>query len=436
MLWLIFTVAVWLLLLMLIDGYDLQISGNRLQVMSRVVSATLLTGLIYLFIFFIFGRQALLAEQISPSWLNLLDLSPPPRLVPALLIGLGLPLLLTWRLAYIRLFNNPALRHRAVIVGAGETGSMLVRDTQQATAGYEYVGFIERDPTLHDQTVAGIKVLGGYDVLDRLVRTRSIDEVIVAVTNHGEDRFLKSLALCHEYGVKIRSVANIYEEVLGQVPVEHLGPEWFVDTFNSNFPTVYRLFKRLLDIIVGLVGMAGLALIFPFIALAIYLDSPGPIFYRQERHGRYGRRFYALKFRSMIPNAEKIGLEKLGLDKWTEKNDPRITRVGRLIRKARIDELPQVWNILKGDMSVVGPRPEVSRMVERLEREVPYYRLRFGVKPGLTGWAQVRYRYGATIEDQLAKLRYDLYYIKHQSLVLDLLIIIRTLRVVLSFRGV
>ncbi len=436
MLWLLFIVAAWLLLLMLIGGYDLQIAGNRLQVMRRVVSATLLAGLIYLVIFFIFGRQALLAEHISPTWLNLFDLSLPPRLVPALLIALGLPLLIAWRLTYIRLFSNPALHRRAVIVGVGEAGSMLVHATQQVTVAYEYAGFIDHDPTLHGQTVAGIKVLGSYDVLDRLVRTRSVDEVIVTVTNQGEDRFFTSLVLCHEQGVKIRSVSNVYEEVLGQVPVEHLGPEWFVDTFNNNFPTVYRLFKRLLDIVAGMAGMAGLALIFPFIALAIYLDSPGPIFYRQERHGQYGRRFHVLKFRSMIPNAEKVGLEKLGLDKWTEKNDPRITRVGRLIRKARIDELPQVWNILKGNMSVVGPRPEVSRMVERLEREVPYYRLRFSVKPGLTGWAQVRYRYGATIEDQLAKLRYDLYYIKHQSLVLDLLIIIRTLRVVFSFRGV
>jgi lipopolysaccharide/colanic/teichoic acid biosynthesis glycosyltransferase len=168
----------------------------------------------------------------------------------------------------------------------------------------------------------------------------------------------------------------------------------------------------------------------PFVALAIYLDNPGNIFYRQERSGKGGKIFWVLKFRSMVMNAEKLGQAQ-----WAAKDDPRITRVGKFMRRVRLDELPQFINILQGDMSIVGPRPERPQFVEQLEQQIPFYRTRLSVKPGLTGWAQVRYRYGSSVEDALMKLKYDLYYIKNQSVLLDLFIICKTVAVVLAFRG-
>ncbi|HEU5104125.1 MAG TPA: exopolysaccharide biosynthesis polyprenyl glycosylphosphotransferase [Roseiflexaceae bacterium] len=435
MIWLFFMTIVWLLLLLLVGCYDLPVAGNQSQTVTRVILATFVAGFLYLLLFFVFGRPAILVGEPPEPGLTLFDLSLPPRLIPGLLVLLGVPLLIVWRLSYIQFFTSPAMRRHAVIVGSSSSGSALVHDTRSATKDYEFVGFIDEDPALWGTNVQGLKVMGNYDVLTQLIKAREVDEVIVALPKSVEGELFQALIYCHERGTTIRSMSKVYEEVLGQVPVEHLGSYWFLDGSTSNFPIIYRACKRLVDISVGLIGLAILALLFPWIAIAIYLDSPGPLFYRQERHGQYGKRFWVLKFRSMIPDAEKVGLEKLGLDRWTEKDDPRVTRVGRLLRRARFDELPQVINILKGDMSLVGPRPEVSRMVESLDRQIPFYRLRWSIKPGLTGWAQVCYRYGSTIEDALVKLKYDLYYIKHQSLRLDLLIIFRTIAVVLAFRG-
>lgn len=173
-----------------------------------------------------------------------------------------------------------------------------------------------------------------------------------------------------------------------------------------------------------------LAILLPFIALAIRLDSPGSVFYTQEREGRGGRRFRIIKFRSMVADAERAGKAV-----WATRDDPRITRVGKFMRRTRLDELPQFVNVLRGEMSIVGPRPERPQFVAQLQEEIPFYRARLSVKPGLTGWAQVKYRYGNTTEDALIKLQYDLYYIKHQSMVLDILILLRTIRVVLGFKG-
>jgi exopolysaccharide biosynthesis polyprenyl glycosylphosphotransferase len=224
----------------------------------------------------------------------------------------------------------------------------------------------------------------------------------------------------------------LYEEVLGRVPVEHLGNKWLPLPFwnHASTPTFYRLVKRLVDIALGLAGLLILALLFPFVALAIKLESRGPVFYRQERLGRGGKSFQITKFRSMVTNAEQQGKAV-----WATRDDPRITRVGKLLRRTRLDEFPQVLSVLKGDMSIIGPRPERQQFVDQLQEEIPFYRARLSVKPGLTGWAQVKYRYGSTKEDALVKLQYDLYYIKHQSLLLDLLIILRTIKVMLAFKG-
>ncbi len=237
---------------------------------------------------------------------------------------------------------------------------------------------------------------------------------------------------CYEQQITIKPMAMLYEELLGQVPVAHLGNKWLPAPFwsRSLLPTFYRTFKRLIDIMAALIGLVCALPLFPIVALAIYLDCPGPIFYLQERLGSSGKPFRVIKFRSMVPNAERNGQAI-----WATRNDQRITRMGTFMRRTRIDELPQLLNVLKGEMSFVGPRPERAQFVDMLHEQIPFYRARLSVKPGLTGWAQINYGYGSTVEDAQMKLQYDLYYIKHRSLTLDVLIIFRTIMVVLAFRG-
>ena len=430
MLWLLFLFIMWLLCLLIADGYDLRVADDRVRITVRLLFASLGVGVMYLLLFFVFARPALFIDDLSGHSPALFDLKPPPRLIPVLWLSIGLLLLVIWRLIYIQLFTTPSLRRRAVIVGATTSGIALARDVRSVTKDYELVGFIDEDLTKYGKYIESLSVLGDHNVLLRLIECHKVDEVIVADPNTAEGALFEALTYCHEQGVYVKTMTQIYEDAFGQVSVEHLDPYWFLDASNQQYPTLYRVFKRLMDIVVGLIGTIALLLFLPFIALAIAIDSPGPIFYRQERSGRGGKHFWVLKFRSMIADAERRGQAR-----WAKEGDPRITRVGKVLRRVRLDELPQFLNILKGDMSVVGPRPERPQFVEQLEQHIPFYRTRLSVKPGLTGWAQVCYRYGSSVEDALMKLKYDLYYIKKQSLLLDLLIIFRTIAVVLAFRG-
>ena len=278
------------------------------------------------------------------------------------------------------------------------------------------------------------KVLGGSDALCDLVADRQADEIAVAVTHLEsveKSALLRGLVKCKMQGVKIHTMSALYEMVTGKIPVTHISDIWFVNTAMSGTRKgVYNpKLKRLLDIGFSLAGLlCGLPFLLP-VCIAIKLDSKGPVFYRQKRTGADDTVFHLLKFRSMIADAEQNGAV------WAQKQDPRATRVGRVMRKLRIDEVPQIYNVLKGDISFIGPRPERPEFVEMLEKTIPYYGLRHSVKPGITGWAQVNYPYGASEEDALEKLKYDLYYIKNLSAFLDFHILLRTLRVVLFRKG-
>jgi exopolysaccharide biosynthesis polyprenyl glycosylphosphotransferase len=258
-----------------------------------------------------------------------------------------------------------------------------------------------------------------------------IDMIIIAIEHSENPELFKEATGAAQLGITVQPMAVVYENCTGKIPVEHVGDQWYVAVPSELIlPPLYLVWKKTLDLICGICGLLVLLPLLPVIALCIYLDSPGPIFYSQERIGLRGKAFRIYKFRTMRPDAESEGQAR-----WAADSDPRITRIGRFLRATHIDELPQLFNILRGDMSLIGPRPERAGFIRELEKSVPFYGYRLTVKPGLTGWAQVKYRYGRTGHDALIKLQYDLYYIKKQSFMLDLFIILMTVIEVLSLRG-
>jgi exopolysaccharide biosynthesis polyprenyl glycosylphosphotransferase len=309
---------------------------------------------------------------------------------------------------------------------------MIDAIAKHAPDDYEIIGVVGNsdDPGI---AVADALIRSAAGGLPKLVREQRVDEIILATSEIIDGELFQSIMDCYEQGIPVTTMPLLYERLTNMVPVEFVGGHWIVvvplegeSPFNP-----YPLLKRVFDIVLSLVGLVIYLALLPFLALAIKLDSPGPVFYRQQRVGRAGRLFELTKFRTMVPDAE-VRQGPL----WAVTNDPRVTRVGLFLRKTRLDELPQLWNILVGEMSLIGPRPERPFFVEHLQNIIPFYRTRLAVQPGLTGWAQVNYRYGSSEEDALIKLKYDLYYIRHRSLLLDALILLRTAARVIRLEGV
>jgi exopolysaccharide biosynthesis polyprenyl glycosylphosphotransferase len=275
-------------------------------------------------------------------------------------------------------------------------------------------------------------VLGASACLLDLIDDHRITDIVVAINGEIQGSTFQTILDAQEKGVDVTRMPILYEEMTSRVPIHHLESDWIIRSFVDGLPVsgFYELFKRLVDILGALVGLIILAIAFPFLALAIYLDSGPPIFYSQPRLGRGRKVFTIYKFRSM-----KRKNDGFTVPRTTIKDDPRITRVGRFLRKTRLDELPQFWNVLRGDMSLVGPRAEVPKLVEEYQKQVPFYRARLLVKPGLTGWAQINYGYVSSVEETSIKLEYDLYYIKHRTLLMDFQIILRTIWTVFRRTG-
>jgi len=341
------------------------------------------------------------------------------------LVALALSMLAVpaWRILYNRISEGSGFLRRTLIVGNGELARELARMLRsRPDLGLGLVGMLARDRTQVDPSTG---VIGTYRDLYGLVTSERIEVVLVAYPDRRGTLPVEQLLEVKFRGVEVEEGVAFYERETGKIFVRELKPSQLI--FAEGFrvrPTTRRL-KRLLDLVVAIVGLVLAAPLMLLSAIVIAIDSPGPLLYRQERSGELGRPFTLYKFRSMRVDAEKSGA------RFAEENDPRITRVGRLIRKMRIDELPQLYNVLRGEMSMVGPRPERPVFIEQLEQQVPYFKQRLYVKPGLTGHAQVRCRYGVTAEDHLEKLQYDLYYIKSYSVVFDLSIIFDTIKVVL-----
>lgn len=321
---------------------------------------------------------------------------------------------------------------RLLIVGTSPQAIALARELfdRRAELGVEIVGFVDPDPSRVGAVVLNPGVIGTIDDIPAIARTRGVNRVVVSLVDARGRLPMEKLLGMKLSGIRFDHLPSLYEEYTGKIAVENLRPSWLI--FSSGFEKTTRRWaaKRGLDILAGSVGIAIGMPLMVLIAAAVKATSRGPVFYHQQRVGLGGRLFTVHKFRSMRVDAEaSTGAV------WARPNDDRATIIGRFLRRARLDELPQLWNIVKGEMSLVGPRPERPEFVANLTKQIPFYGERHTVKPGLTGWAQVRYTYGASVEDALEKLQYDLFYIKNMSLSLDMLILLSTVKTVMLRRG-
>jgi sugar transferase (PEP-CTERM system associated) len=336
------------------------------------------------------------------------------------------------RRAYVsHLSTSPTrVRSRTLIFGSGEAARVVGQTIGSADPNAEIVGYFA-GPNEKHPAVPQDKLLPAGRSLIETAREQRVDEIVVALTERRAGSMpLRELLDCKLQGVKVYDLNSHFEKRLGQIRIDYLNAGWLIfgDGFNQGL--VRTMVKRVFDIVSAGVLIALASPVMLLTALAIKLDSRGPVLYRQERTGLDNKPFQCVKFRSMRQDAEKDGQPR-----WATTGDDRITRVGRLLRVSRIDELPQLFSVLKGDMSLVGPRPERPYFVEQLTREIPFYAVRHSVKPGVTGWAQVRYQYGSTVEDSQEKLQYDLHYVKNHTLWLDLQILVETVHVVLTGKG-
>jgi sugar transferase (PEP-CTERM system associated) len=347
------------------------------------------------------------------------------------LIGLTFLGLLLVRHAVVLPLLATVVPHRVLVLGTGPEARLVeVSLTAANMPNMTLVGFYALDK-VHETVVSANRVIARKAPLEDTVRQLGVHEIIVAVRQQrGGVLPLRALLDCRLRGVQVTDLARFFERVHGQVPIESLKVSWLIYGDGYRQSAVRTFVKRVFDIVVSAGLLVLTAPVMILSATLIALESGAPVIYRQARVGLGGRTFTVLKFRSMARDAEKDGKAT-----WAAVNDARITRVGRMLRRTRIDELPQLINVIRGEMSFVGPRPERPEFVAMLTEQIPFYAVRHSVKPGLTGWAQVRYSYGATIEQSMRKLEYDLYYVKNHSLMIDLVILLQTVRVVLLGEG-
>jgi exopolysaccharide biosynthesis polyprenyl glycosylphosphotransferase len=411
--WFYLLPIIWLLLLVELYEPHVASSGKRT---SRGIAIAALVGLLAYALVFIIQQDSNLPRIGVGSFLLYASL-----------------LTLAWRLVFIRIYKSTGQRRRMLIIGAGNAGQTLAELYHSlGTRSFNIVGFIDDDQQKAGKTFQGFPVLGTSACLIDLIEAYRISDLVVAINGEVMGATFQAILDAQERGVDVSRMPTLYEEMMGRVPIHHLESDWIIRSFVDEIRVsgFYELSKRLIDLFGGAAGMLLLAASFPFLATAIALDNGFPILYSQMRLGRGGSTFRIYKFRSMHNGSTSEEVARATLE-----NDPRVTRVGRFLRKSRLDELPQFWNVLRGDMSLVGPRAEVPGLVTEYQKQIPFYRARLLVKPGLTGWAQINYGYVASVTETGVKLEYDLYYIKHRTTSMDFQIILRTIGTVIRRTG-
>jgi len=397
----------------LFDLYDFLVMHDRRELVLRLVQALGLAWIALAFSFYTFPGLML------------------GRGISLISLPLALALMVLWRVSIHWFLGHPNFGERILIVGSGNLAVELAREVlDRPDAGYRIVGFVGTDADLLGKSLINPRVIGLTDDLDEIVKREGIDRIVVAMgERRGQLPTNKLLQLSLAGHVTIEEGASFYERLTSRVSLNMLRPSWLIFTGRGRQVKAAELSRNLVHWLVALIGAILSLPIVLVTAILIRLESRGPIFYKQDRVGKNGRTFTLMKFRSMRVDAEEAG------PVWASKDDTRTTGVGRIIRKIRVDEIPQFWNILKGEMSFVGPRPERPHFVAQLAREIPFYEQRHLIAPGLTGWAQIKYPYGASTEDARQKLQYDLFYIKNQSLMLDAIILFETIKIILFGRG-
>ncbi len=356
-----------------------------------------------------------------------------PRIAVGAFIILASLFTLILRLSYIRLYTSSGLQRRVLIMGAGKAGRTLAQVYCEANPPpFSLIGFIDDDFQKVDRMFAGYPVIGASKDLLAIIDQYRVSDVVMAITGDIQGSTFQTILDAQERGVEVSRMPILYEEITQRVPVHHLESDWLIRSFVDQLKVsvFYEFVKRVLDLIGGLLGLALFIILLPFLAIAVVIDSGFPILYSQDRLGRGGQPFTVYKIRTMYQDAEPDGTPLQAAE-----HDARVTRVGSFLRVTHLDELPQFWNVLRGDMSLVGPRAERAQLIAEYQKQIPFYRARLLVKPGLTGWAQINYGYVASVTETGIKLEYDLYYIKHRSLMLDVIIILRTIGTVLSRKG-
>lgn len=411
--WFYLLPVIWIVLM--IELYEPHVAGSGRKT-TRGIALAAFFGLIAYSLVFITRQDT-----------NLPRVGVGAFLVYASLLTLG------WRMIFIRIYKQTGRLRRILLIGAGRAGQTLAElYNSLEPRSFNIIGYVDDDEKKEGEMFHDLPVLGTSEHLLDLIDDNRISDIVVAINGEIMGSTFQTILDAQEKGVDVTRMPILYEEMTGRVPIHHLESDWIIRSFVDGLSVsgFYDLFKRLMDILGALVGLLILLTLFPFLALAIYFDSGLPIFYSQPRLGRGRSVFTIYKFRSMQKKSEAPQDIKAAIE-----NDPRITRVGKFLRKFRLDELPQFWNVLRGDMSLVGPRAEVPKLVDEYQKQVPFYRARLLVKPGLAGWAQINYGYASTIEETSIKLEYDLYYIKHRTLTMDFQIILRTIGTVLRRTG-
>jgi sugar transferase (PEP-CTERM system associated) len=349
--------------------------------------------------------------------------------------ALSIVLVMLWRSAFDVVTSHLAPRERLLLVGTSAAAVVLARELfeRRQELGVDIVGFVDPDPARVGAPVINPGVVGTVDDIPSLTARMGVDRVVVSLSDErGKLRMDQLLNVRLRSGVLFDHLASVYEEYTGKIALENLRPSWLVFSTGFRKTRLLTATKRAFDLVAAVCGLILSLPLTIITAILVKLESPrDPVFYHQERVGLNGAPFTIHKFRTMRSDAEA----KTGPVWSAGDNDPRITTVGRFLRKTRLDEIPQLWNVLTGDMSLIGPRPERPAFVEKLTQQIPFYGQRHVVKPGVTGWAQVRYAYGASVEDALEKMQYDLYYVKHMSLMFDLMIALETIKTVILRRG-
>jgi sugar transferase (PEP-CTERM system associated) len=415
---------------------------------GHFVFRTLEIGLVITFILYLgdlyqprqaLGRWELSARMLTYQATAALVLAAVGFAIPALrlsrtaLVGvflLSTPGLMIWRAALLGAWSQQQMTLRVLVLGTGQVGRLIAGLEPTSARPFRIIGYLDDAPGAADMVPEGYALLGKIQDLDALVEETRPDVVVIAQLDRRGCFPTQALLECRLRGIRVEDWPTFYEKAEGKILVTAVRPSWLI--FSDGFVKTPRteIIKRLFDITLSLLGLTLSLPLMMLAAAAVKLDSSGPMLYRQPRLGKNGCVFILNKFRSMRQDAEKDTGPV-----WSGQRDPRITRVGNFLRRTRLDELPQLYNVLVGHMSFIGPRPERPEFVAELQKQIPYYMERLAVKPGLTGWAQVKYPYGSTVEDAVEKLQYDLYYIKNLSLFLDLLIVLSTVQVVLFARG-